>query len=57
MIIPRVSSENRPYLPVDYKSFGPVIGDKCYAMYDEPLWNFSLIASQDAYSLDRYSLF
>ncbi len=46
MIIPRVSSENRPYLPVDYKSSGPVIGDKCYAMYDEPLWNFSLIASQ-----------
>lgn len=46
IIIPRVSSETRPYLPVDYKSLGPVIGDKCYTMYDEPLWNFSLIASK-----------
>ena len=46
IIIPRVSSENRNYLPVDYVSSGPVIGDKCYAMYDEPLWNLSIIASK-----------
>jgi hypothetical protein len=46
IIIPRVSSENRPYLPVDYFSSGPVIGDKCYALYDEPLWNLALIASR-----------
>lgn len=46
IIIPRVSSENRPYLPVDYFQSGPVIGDKCYAIYDAPLWNFSLIASR-----------
>jgi hypothetical protein len=46
IIVPRVSSENRPYLPVDYFQAGPIIGDKCYAIYDEPLWNLSLIASR-----------
>jgi len=46
IIVPRVSSENRPYLPVDYLSSHPVIGDKCYAIYDEPLWNLALIASR-----------
>jgi hypothetical protein len=45
-IVPRVSSEARPYLPVDYFSSGPIIGDKCYAFYDEPLWNFALVASR-----------
>ena len=46
IIVPRVSSEARPYLPVDYFSAGPVIGDKCYALYDEPQWNFALVASR-----------
>lgn len=46
IVIPRVSSENRPYLPVDYISSGPVIGDKCFVMYDQPLFNLSLIASK-----------
>ncbi len=46
IIIPRVSSENRPFLPVDYFQAGPIIGDKCYAIYDEPLWNLALIASK-----------
>ena len=46
IIVPRVSSENRPYLPVDYFTAGPVIGDKCYALYDEPLWNLALVGSR-----------
>ena len=46
IVIPRVSSENRPYLPVDVVKSGPIIGDKCYAIYDSPLWNLSLIASR-----------
>ncbi len=46
IIVPRVSSENRPYLPVDYFASGPIIGDKCYAIYDAPLWHFALIASR-----------
>ncbi len=46
IIVPRVSSENRPYLPVDYFQSGPVIGDKCYAIYDAEIWNLALIASK-----------
>lgn len=46
IVIPRVSSENRPFLPVDYLQSKPVIGDKCYAIYDAPLWNMALIASR-----------
>jgi hypothetical protein len=46
IIIPRVSSENRPYLPVDYFQSGPIIGDKCYAIYDGALWNLALVASR-----------
>ncbi len=46
IVVPRVSSENRPYLPVSYLAGGPVIGDKCYAAYDAPLWNLALIASR-----------
>jgi len=46
IVIPRVSSENRAYLPVDYLHSGAIIGDKCYAIYDEPLWNMALIASR-----------
>jgi hypothetical protein len=44
--VPRVSSENRPYLPVDHFRAGAVIGDKCYAIYDSDIWNFSIIASR-----------
>jgi hypothetical protein len=46
IIVPRVSSENRPYLPVDHFQSGPIIGDKCYALYDESLWHLALIASR-----------
>ena len=46
IVIPRVSSENRPFIPADYFNSRPVIGDKCFAIYDEPLWNFSLIVSR-----------
>ena len=45
IVIPRVSSENRAYLPVDILKAGPIIGDKCYGIYDAPIWNLSLIAS------------
>jgi len=45
IVVARVSSENRDYLPVDVFTAGPVIGDKCYAIYDAPLWNLSIIAS------------
>lgn len=46
IVIPRVSSENREYLPVGIVSGGVVIGDRNFALYDAPLWNMALIASR-----------
>lgn len=46
VVIPAISSESRPYLPVSYLQAGPIISHKCYAIYDEPLWNFALVASR-----------
>ncbi|MCA9420768.1 MAG: class I SAM-dependent DNA methyltransferase [Pseudomonadales bacterium] len=46
IVTPRVSSENRPYLPVGVMSNHAVIGDRNFALYDAPLWNMALIASR-----------
>ena len=46
IVVPRVSSENRPNLPVDYLTSNFVIGDRNFALYDAPLWNLALIASR-----------
>ncbi|MBX9614459.1 MAG: lactate dehydrogenase [Caulobacteraceae bacterium] len=46
IVVPRVSSERREYLPVDLMADGPVIGDKCYSLYDAPIWHLSLVASR-----------
>ena len=46
IVTPRVSSENRPVLPVEYLSAGAIIGDRNFALYDAPLWNMALIASR-----------
>jgi hypothetical protein len=46
MVVPRVSSENRPYLPVALLSHGTIIGDRNFALYDASLWNLALIASR-----------
>ena len=45
-VIPRVSSENRPYIPVALLPFGTIVSDQAYALYDAPLWNMALIASR-----------
>jgi hypothetical protein len=45
-IIPAITSENRDFLPVHFSSDSSVIGHKCYALYDAPLWNMALIASR-----------
>jgi len=44
--VPRVSSENRDYLPVGVVNSGTIIGDRNFALYDAPLWNMALIASR-----------
>jgi hypothetical protein len=46
IIIPRVSSENRPYLPVDLLTDGSIIQDRAFAIYDGPAWVLAIIASR-----------
>ena len=46
IVVPRVSSENREFLPVDYLSSDSIIGDRNFALYDAPVWNMALIASR-----------
>ena len=46
IVVPRVSSENRPYLPVGLAAAGTIIGDRNFALYDAPLWNMALIAAR-----------
>lgn len=46
IVVPRVSSENRPFLPVDYLTSDYVVGDRNFALYDAALWNMALIASR-----------
>lgn len=46
LAIPVVSSENRDYLPVDLLGDDSVVSNKCFALYDTPLWNMALIASR-----------
>lgn len=46
IVVPAISSERRPYLPVGLISNRAVINNKAYALYDAPLWNLALIASR-----------
>jgi hypothetical protein len=41
-----ISSENRDYLPCGLLPPGAIISNKCYALYNAPLWNLALIASR-----------
>ena len=43
--VPAITSENRDYLPVSLVDGDVILSNKCYALYDAPLWNFSLISS------------
>lgn len=46
LVMPRVSSESRPYLPVGLLGPECVVQDQALALYDAPLWNMALIASR-----------
>ena len=46
LIVPRVSSERRPYLPVGLLDKSAVVGDSAFALYDPALWNMAVIASR-----------
>jgi hypothetical protein len=41
-----VSSENRDFLPVDLLDSQSVISNKCFALYDAPIWSMALIVSR-----------
>ncbi len=46
LAVAKVSSERRPYLPVDLFSGNVIVSDLLFALYDAPLWNMALIASR-----------
>jgi len=46
LVVARVSSENREYLPVGLEDKDTIVGDRNFALYDAPLWNLALIASR-----------
>ena len=46
IVVPKVTSEDRPYLPVGLLSKHSIVSDNAFALYDAPLWNMALIASR-----------
>ena len=46
IVVPRVSSENRDFLPTGLLARGSIVLDSAFALYDAPLWNLALIASR-----------
>lgn len=46
ILVAGVSSERRPYLPVDYVGAKSVASNLVFAIFDGPLWCLSLIASR-----------
>ncbi|MEQ8963115.1 MAG: hypothetical protein RLP02_35275, partial [Coleofasciculus sp. C2-GNP5-27] len=46
LVIARVSSEQREFLPIGLENKNTIIGDRNFALYDAPLWNMAIIASR-----------
>jgi len=46
LIVPRVSSERRPYLPVGFVDDSAIVSDRAAVIYNPEPWLFSLIASR-----------
>ena len=46
IIVPRVSSENRQYLPCGLLPPNSIVLDSAFALYDAPLWTMALIVSR-----------
>ena len=44
-VVPRVSSERRNYIPVDMVDANTIVADSAFALYDAPLWCFSILSS------------
>lgn len=46
IIIPRVSSEKREYIPMDILKEDEIISDSAFALYDAPIWLFGILTSR-----------
>lgn len=46
ILVPRHSSETRPYLPVSLFPRGAIVADGAFAMLDAELWSLALLASK-----------
>ncbi|MBX9865117.1 MAG: lactate dehydrogenase [Hyphomicrobium sp.] len=46
IIMPRTSSESRPYLPAGLLDSGNIISSEAFAMFDAPIWQLSLLTSR-----------
>lgn len=46
IIMPAVSSERRPYIPIGYLDADDVISNSAFAIYDAPLWLFGILTSR-----------
>jgi len=45
-LVPRHSSESRPYLPIALYGKETIVADSAFAIYDAPLWNLALFGSR-----------
>jgi hypothetical protein len=46
IVVPSVSSERRPYLPIGIVDEHTTLTNLAFGLYDAPLWNMALIASR-----------
>ena len=46
IIIPRVSSENREYIPIGHLEKDNIVSDSAFAIYNAPLWLFGILTSK-----------
>jgi len=44
--VPAITSVNREYLPVSLIPGDTILSNKCYALYDAPIWNFAVVSSR-----------
>ena len=46
LIVPRVTSENRPYLPCGFVDDNTIVADTAAVIYNAPIWGLAIIASR-----------
>jgi restriction-modification enzyme MmeI-like protein len=46
IVVPKVTSETRPYLPVGLLAPYSIVSDNAFGLYDAALWNMAIIASR-----------